>query len=119
MKKTLNEEERAIRKRLAELVLKEIKKRDAARVANTRKEAAMPIFPISEEEDRSLDNMTVRALTENPEATRALFDQYGVFLLDDEKVMGIMDYTVMKPSSMSTVENPAADIYWPEWNPAD
>jgi hypothetical protein len=39
--------------------------------------------------------MTVRALADNPEAARAFFDQYGVFLTDEEKIVGVLDYSVV------------------------
>ncbi len=64
----------------------------------------MPRFWISEDESKQLDNMTVRALADNPEAARAFFDQYGVFLTDDEmKMVGMADYSIVKNPTSSTI----------------
>lgn len=92
--------DRENRLRLAKLVAKEIVKRDQNRKLNqkqtqTKEEVGMRIFWISEDESKQLDNMTVRALADNPEAARAFFDQYGVFLTDEEKIVGVLDYSVV------------------------
>ena len=93
--------DRENRLRLAKLVAKEIVKRDQNRKLNQKQtqtkeeEVGMRIFWISEDESKQLDNMTVRALADNPEAARAFFDQYGVFLTDEEKIVGVLDYSVV------------------------
>jgi hypothetical protein len=46
--------------------------------------------------------MTVRALAENPEATRAFFDNYGVLLTDEKEVVGIMDYAIAENQTRPT-----------------
>jgi hypothetical protein len=69
-------------------------------------------FWISEDESKQLDNMTVRALAESSEAARAFFDQYGVFLTDEEgQVMGTRDYAVVTSPATTTslIDNTAWD----------
>jgi len=105
----MDDNERQKRLKMAKLVAKEIAKRDQTRKLNQKQtqtkkeEAGMLRFWISEDESKQLDNMTVRALADNPEATRAFFDQYGVFLTDDEtRVMGMADYTVVASPTITT-----------------
>jgi hypothetical protein len=108
MRRIMEPIDREHRLRLAKLVAKEIVKRDQNRILNqkqtqTKEEAGMPIFWISEDESKQLDNMTVRALADNPEATRAFFDQYGVFLTNEEKIVGAMDYTIVGNPTVPTI----------------
>jgi len=103
--------DRENRLRLAKLVLKAAIKRDQNKKQHqTKKEEKMLRFWISEDESKQLDNMTVRALAENPEATRAFFDNYGVLLTDEKEVLGIRDYTVAK-------QQPPIDDLEPEYRP--
>jgi hypothetical protein len=97
----MDDKERQKRLKMAKLIAKEIVKRDQTRKLNQKQiqtkkeEAGMLKFWISENEPKQLDNMTVRALADNPEAARAFFDQYGVFLTDEEKIVGVLDYSVV------------------------
>jgi hypothetical protein len=104
----MDDKERRKRLKMAELVAKEIAKRDQARKLNqkqtqTKEEVDMPIFWISEDESKQLDNMTVRALAENPEAARAFFDQYGMFLTEDDgQIIETRDYAVVESPTLTT-----------------
>jgi len=106
--------DRENRLRLAKLVLKAAVKRDQNKkqpqTPQPKKEEGMLRFWISEDESKQLDNMTVRALAENREATRAFFDNYGVLLTDEKEVLGIRDYTVVK-------QQPPIDDLEPEYRP--
>jgi hypothetical protein len=101
------------RLRLGKLVLKEAVKRDQSKkqrqTSQPKKEEGMLRFWISEDESIQLDNMTVRALAENPEATRAFFDNYGVLLTDENEVLGIRDYSIVKNSTTSTTYDESHD----------
>jgi hypothetical protein len=98
--------DRENRLRLGELVLKEAVKRDQNKkqpqTPQPKKEEGMLRFWISEDESKQLDNMTVRALAENPEATRAFFDNYGVLLTDEKEVLQIRDYAIVPSSTITT-----------------
>jgi hypothetical protein len=113
----MDDNERQKRLKMAQLVAKEIAKRDQARKLNqkqtqTKKEEDSMRFWISEDESKQLDNMTVRALAENPEAARAFFDQYGVILTEDDgQIMETRDYAV--------VESSTPTISWPDINDID
>jgi hypothetical protein len=106
--------DRENRLRLGKLVLKEAVTRDQNKkqlqTSQPKKEEGMLRFWISEDESKQLDNMTVRALAENPEATRAFFDNYGVLLTDEQEVLGIQDYAIAKnPTTSTTYESHDAD----------
>jgi hypothetical protein len=105
----MDDNERQKRLKMAQLVAKEIAKRDQTRKLNqnqtqTKKEEdSMLRFWISEDESKQLDNMTVRALAENPEAARAFFDQYGVFLTEEDgQIIETHDYAVVESSTLTT-----------------
>jgi hypothetical protein len=114
----MDDNERQKRLKMAQLVAKEIAKRDQTRKLNQqqtqtkKEEAGMLRFWISEEESKQLDNMTVRALAENPEAARAFFDQYGVFLTqDDGQIMETRDYAVVEsPTPTTSLGDNLSDI---------
>jgi hypothetical protein len=109
----MDDKERQKRLKMAKLVAEEIAKRDQTRKLNQeqtqtkKEEAGMLRFWISEDESKQLDNMTVRALAENPEAARAFFDQYGVFLTEEDgQIIETRDYAV--------VESSTPTISWPD-----
>ncbi|MDZ7362105.1 MAG: hypothetical protein ONB46_15480 [candidate division KSB1 bacterium] len=104
----MDDQERQKRLKMAQLVAKEFAKRDQTRKLNqnqtqTKKEDGKLRFWISEDESKQLDNMTVRALAENPEAARAFFDQYGVFLREEDgQIIETRDYAVIENSTLTT-----------------
>jgi hypothetical protein len=102
--KRLTPQERDARLKLAPKLLAARLQWERDRAKKGKETTSMFKFWISEDESKQLDNMTVRALAENPEATRAFFDQYGVLLSNDAEVIGIRDYVIVEspPAGQST-----------------
>ena len=100
LKKPLTAKQRAARVRIAQACFEA--KRTHLQKTEDR---SMSFFTISEEEDITLDNMTSRALANEPTGSQALFDTHGVFIANQEgQITEIKDFIISNPVQEQTFD---------------
>jgi hypothetical protein len=122
-KKPETPEERAKRIENFKRALPQIEEARKKIEARKKQEAPMGFFRISEEEDKALEHMTVRALADALEGSHAHFDTYGVYFTIGGNLVETKDFVISESLSKvglsaQTAEEPP-DIYWPDCYPRD
>jgi hypothetical protein len=112
VKKNMTDEERAKRLEMLKVIDAARKYRDfLKKLQNTKPlEAPMGFFTVSEEEDKTLEHMTVRALADAPESSHAYFDTHAVYI-GNEYGYEIKDFVVSQIQPVTSLID-ALDDPW-------